>query len=119
MAFKRIEKLPNSKARMEKTKLDRAKAGVAEENRLNRWRRVFGTEDGLLVLNELLDRTGAMDSIYETSAKIHYNSGRQDLGLEILADVMLADRQIYHNLIELWATETTRLRVKTISGGEE
>ncbi len=35
------------------------------------------------------------ESIYENSARIHYNAGRQDIGHKLLAEVIAADEQAY------------------------
>jgi hypothetical protein len=113
MAFKRME------ARRQDKRILNAKAAIEERNRLRRWAAVFGTDDGLLVLDELLDRCGSLDSIWDSSARIHYNSGRQDLGNEIVADILKADDAIYHRLVDKWVHDAAIREAARLSGEGE
>lgn len=56
---------------------------------------VLAQPAGRFVLWELLTRAGLYRSIWDPSAKIHYNAGRQDYGLELLAQVIDADEELY------------------------
>lgn len=87
---------------------------IDENNRITRWARVFGTDDGLMVLDELLDRCGVMDSIFETSSKIYSNAGRQELGVEIVADILKADPEIYKRLVDMWVADMNKRQEEAI-----
>lgn len=56
---------------------------------------VMQTAEGRLVLWELLERAGIYRSIWDPSARIHYNAGRQDYGHEILGLMLEADADLY------------------------
>jgi hypothetical protein len=58
-------------------------------------RRVLAAPEGRVVLWSLLERAGIFRSIWDPSAKIHYNAGRQDFGHEILALCLEADEELY------------------------
>lgn len=58
-------------------------------------RSVLGTSAGRIMCWELLARAGIFRSIWENSARIHYNAGRQDFGHELLAALLQADEARY------------------------
>lgn len=58
-------------------------------------RAVLAEASGRLVLWELLTRAGIYRSIWDPSARIHYNAGRQDFGHELLASILEADEEGY------------------------
>lgn len=58
-------------------------------------RQVLDTEAGRVVLWGLLERAGIYRSIWDPSAKIHYNAGRQDFGHELLALIVEASPENY------------------------
>jgi hypothetical protein len=60
--------------------------------------KVLGTIDGRAVIWELLSRAGIFNSIWESSARIHYNAGRQDFGHELLALVTACNEELYVQL---------------------
>ena len=47
-------------------------------------RAVMGTLQGRRLMWELLSRAGIYRSVWDNSARIHYNAGRQDFGHELL-----------------------------------
>ncbi len=55
----------------------------------------MNTPSGRLVFWELIRTCGTYASVWEASAKIHYNAGRQDVGHEILADLIAVDPNLY------------------------
>ena len=56
---------------------------------------VMGSPEGRLVMWELLRTCGVYSSVWEASAKIHYNAGRQDVGHELLADLHDVAPELY------------------------
>ena len=56
---------------------------------------VQSTQEGRFVMRTLLERAGIFRSIWENSARIHYNAGRQDMGHEIQAMLVATDENAY------------------------
>lgn len=56
---------------------------------------VLSTPPGRFVLWGLLERAGVYRSVWDASAKIHYNAGRQDFGHELLDLITTADEEGY------------------------
>jgi hypothetical protein len=61
------------------------KAKQAEELFLSSIAAVMESIEGRAMIWGLLERAGVYRSIWDPSAKIHYNAGRQDFGHELLA----------------------------------
>ena len=53
------------------------------------------TAEGRALLWCLIEKAGVFRSVWENSARIHYNAGRQDYGHELLADILETDPQHY------------------------
>jgi hypothetical protein len=71
------------------------KVKQAEDRFLDALRSVLATSAGRIVAWELLTRAGIYASIWDPSARIHYNAGRQDFGHELLAAFVRADENLY------------------------
>ena len=56
---------------------------------------VLSTKIGRRVLWRVLTRCGVFKSIYETSARIHYNAGQQDLGHWLMNEILEVDAAAY------------------------
>lgn len=56
---------------------------------------VMQSAEGRFVMWALLSRAGVYGSIWDASARIHYNAGRQDFGHELLADLTATDEMLY------------------------
>lgn len=56
---------------------------------------VLGAPEGRVVLWTLLERAGVFRSVWDPSARIHYNAGRQDYGHELLALLVDVDEDGY------------------------
>lgn len=48
-----------------------------------------------LVIWEIISRTGIYETLEETNATIYYKTGRRNFGLELLADLMRVDENLY------------------------
>lgn len=75
----------------------------AKERRLIQDRRndmlsILATPQGRRFLWRLLAKCNAFSSIYETSAKIHYNSGKQDVAFELLREIDDADPEMFFKM---------------------
>jgi len=74
-------------------------AGRKQERRelefLNSVRATMATIEGRAVMWGLLERAGVFRSVWDPSARIHYNAGRQDFGHELLSLLLEADEQLY------------------------
>jgi hypothetical protein len=71
------------------------KADDTEADKRARLRAVLQTALGRAAMWDLLERAGVFRSIYDTSARIHYNAGRQDFGHELMAALLDADEHAY------------------------
>lgn len=60
---------------------------------------VCSTPEGRRYLWRLMARAGTFESVWENSAKIHYNAGQQDFGRSIMADVLDAGEQFYFDMM--------------------
>lgn len=58
-------------------------------------RDVLQTIEGRRVLWRFLEKCGVFESIMETSARIYYNAGKQDLGHYLLGEIGKADPNAY------------------------
>lgn len=56
---------------------------------------VLGTPEGRLVFWHLLGVAGVFRSVWDPSAKIHFNAGQQDFGHMLLARCLEADEDLY------------------------
>lgn len=76
-----------------------AAAKRAEDKRDEQYRAslvaVLRTFEGRRVIGELLDRAGLYRTSWDPSAKIHFNEGRRNFGLELLATVQDASEELY------------------------
>jgi hypothetical protein len=74
-------------------------ASRAEEKREEQFRgslkAVLSTPEGRRVLGELLDRAGLYRTSWDPSARIHFNEGRRNFGLELLAQIQEASEELY------------------------
>lgn len=59
---------------------------------------VLGTRQGRRVVWRLMSKCRVFSSVWENSARIHYNSGQQDIGHFLMAEVVEANP---HKLIEM------------------
>lgn len=59
------------------------------------WRTVLAMPEARLVFNDLLTQCMTFRSIFETSARIYYNSGRQDWGHFLIERIEAVDPLIW------------------------
>lgn len=70
----------------------------ARERELNDMRVVLSTVEGRRWLWRLLGKCKTFESIYESSARIHYNSGQQDIGFRIIQEIDVADPEMFFKM---------------------
>ena len=70
----------------------------ARERELNEMRVVLSTVEGRRWLWRLLGKCKTFESIYESSARIHYNSGQQDIGFRIIQEIDAADPEMFFKM---------------------
>lgn len=105
-------------------------AARKERQRAERFSRamkvVLSSAEGRLVIGELLERSGLWRTSWDPSAKIHFNEGRRNFGLELLAEVQTTDEEAYL-LMErerrAWhrseAAETAASQTPSAAGGQQ
>lgn len=71
------------------------KARFHKDQEANDMRAVLDVPAGRRVLWRLLQHCRAMESIWEPSAKIHYNAGRQDVGHYLLSEIVSANEDAF------------------------
>ena len=71
--------------------VDKVKRG--RERELNDLRTVLSTVQGRRVLWRLMSQCRTFNSIYEQSARIHYNAGQQDIGHFLMAEIAAASEE--------------------------
>ena len=63
------------------------------EKELNDLKKVLNTTEGRRVFWRLMDHCRVFETVWEPSAKIHYNSGKQDVGHFIMGEIVEADEK--------------------------
>lgn len=69
-------------------------------NELNDLRFILQTTQGRRFLWRLLSRCKAFHSVWEPSAKIHYNSGQQDVGHFLMAEIVEANEEAFLQMMK-------------------
>ena len=67
---------------------------------LNDIRYLLQSPQGRRFLWRLLSRCKSFGSVWEPSAKIHYNSGQQDVGHFIMAEIVEADENAFLQMMK-------------------
>lgn len=80
------------KAAIEKelSDVERARRGLAK---------ILSTPEGREYLWRLMARAGTFETVWDNSARIHYNAGQQDFGRSILTDILDAGEQFYFDMM--------------------
>lgn len=86
----------------DKDQLDDAKFTVEERRRqeLNDLRQVLSTIEGRRVMWRLMAHCRAFSSVWDSSAKIHYNAGQQDVGHFLIREVEEADQEAFFQMMK-------------------
>lgn len=79
---------------------------LRRQDELNDLRAVLATAEGRRLLWRVLGHCGCFGSVWHPSALIHYNSGRQDVGHWLQAEINAASRSQFFRMIqEHWPDE--------------
>lgn len=71
------------------------KERLREKERKKDLQEVLSTVEGRRFLWGQMKRCKVYESVWESSAKIHYNAGRQDLGHQLMAEIIEASPEAY------------------------
>lgn len=91
------------------------KAKEAKQEYLKSLKEVMANPHGRRVLYEILEHTSVFGSIWDPSAKIHYNAGRQDVGHWLIMEISQVDEQALAAMMQ----EAYRRKVRKLSQEEE
>lgn len=75
------------------------KLKLSRDTELNDLRFILSSQQGRRFFYRLLAECRVFNSVWEASAKIHYNSGRQDVGHFIQAEIVEADQDAYFKML--------------------
>lgn len=70
------------------------KEKFARENELEDIKATLALPQAQRFVWRILERCKTFESIYEQSARIHYNAGQQDLGHFLMSEIISADEQL-------------------------
>lgn len=62
--------------------------------------KTLSTPEGRRVMWRILEQCNVFGSIWENSARIHYNAGQQDLGHWLMAEITRVDEQILFTMMK-------------------
>lgn len=82
------------------TKRAKNKENLGRKNIDSAFRKVLATDEGMTVLWHILEHCSSFSSIWHPSAAIHYNSGRQDVGHWLMAEMSSADKRAIIRILE-------------------
>lgn len=70
------------------------------ESELNDLRAILSQPQGRRFVWRLMGHCRVNASVWEASAKIHYNAGQQDIGHFVMAEVIAAGEQFYFQMMK-------------------
>jgi len=70
------------------------------DSELNDIRAVLSTAEGQRFVWRLMEKCKTFNSIWQSSALIHYQSGQQDIGHFLMAEIVEADEELLFNLMK-------------------
>lgn len=91
-----MQPIVTNAANEDQVKDAKVKVKITRDTELNDFRSVMSTESGARLLLRLLRHCGTHASIWEPSAKIHYNAGKQDVGHFVQSEMVQADLKRYY-----------------------
>lgn len=68
---------------------------ISRQTELNDLRTILSSKEGRRILWRFLSHAGVFNSIWDNSARIHYNAGKQDFGHFIQSEIVEADQEAY------------------------
>ena len=91
--------LVKNAADVDQVKNAKIKEKMGREQELADVKEVLSTRGGRRFLWRLLGQCKVHGSIWENSAKIHYNAGQQDVGHRIMAEIIEANEESYFQMM--------------------
>lgn len=73
---------------------------MIRERELNDLRYLLASPQGRRFLWRVMARCKTFESIWEPSAKIHFNAGQQDLGHFVMAEIVAADENAFLQMMK-------------------
>ena len=83
----------------EKLKKSHDAEKAQRDQELNDIRTVLATKSGRRLVWRLLGKCRVFGSVWDGSAKVHYNSGQQDIGHYLMAEVLDADENLWFKMM--------------------
>jgi hypothetical protein len=78
----------------------RKKEALTQANRDERLKRLLASEDFRGYIWEVLEECKVFESIMETSARVYYNAGRQDVGHEIMGEIVRVSPETFIRMMQ-------------------
>lgn len=75
------------------------KVKLTRDSELNDLRFLLSTSQGRRFFWRFLSHCRVFGSVWEQSAKIHYNAGKQDIGHFLQAEIVEADQDMYFKMM--------------------
>jgi len=75
------------------------KEKFAREKELNAWREILNLPSGRMVLWNLMGKCKVFGSVWDNSARIHFNAGQQDIGHFIMSEICEADEESFFQMM--------------------
>lgn len=76
------------------------KEKLIRENELEDIKATLALPQAQRFIWRILERCKTFESIYEQSARIHYNAGQQDLGHFLMSEIINADEQLLFTMMK-------------------
>jgi hypothetical protein len=70
------------------------------ERELNDIRAILSTKEGRRFAWRLMGHCKVFQSVWESSARIHYSSGQQDVGHFVMAEIVAADQNAFLQMMK-------------------
>ncbi len=95
----RIKALVKNAADEEQVKEADQKVKSQRDRELSDLRIVLDLPEGRRVFWRILEFCGIHESVWHPSALIHHNSGKQDVGHFIMAEIVKADQEFFYQMM--------------------
>lgn len=76
------------------------KIGNSRKDELKDIRAILKTHEGKRFVWRMLEKCKTFSSVWESSAKIHYNAGQQDIGHFLMAEIVNADENLLFEMMK-------------------
>lgn len=73
---------------------------INREEELSDIKKVLTTSEGKRFVWRVLERCKTFSSVWESSARIHYNAGQQDIGHFLMSEIVQADESLLFEMMK-------------------